>query len=233
VRREEWETAVVEACSRYGVAVPEGAVDRLWTHWLLVREENERQNLTRVPEEAGLRRHVLDSLTLLEWYDGQGTAVDIGSGAGYPGLALACLYPDAEWVLVEARRKRAAFLRHAVAVLGLKRVEVVAERAELAVGARREQCAWAVTRAVGDVGVSAELALPWVALGGWYLAMRGERGRTELAAAAEAVARLGGEVVTVRETAVEGEPRRVVGVIRKVRATPERYPRRGGALGRF
>jgi 16S rRNA (guanine527-N7)-methyltransferase len=135
---------------------------------------------------------------------------------------------------VEARAKRAEFLREAADRLGLKRVRVVAERAEVLGRSEREEYQFAVARAVGSLPLVTELTMPLLRVGGRLLAMRGPEGVREAEAAAGVVEALGGEIADhTRFELPKGHGRRVLVLVEKRRPTPTRYPRRGGALGRF
>lgn len=232
--RETWVEAIAAAGRQWGVPVDRDACGRILVHWNLVQEARDRMNLTSLAGEAALYRLVVDSLSALWAYRGEAPSVDIGSGAGYPGLVLAAVYPQAEWTLVEARAKRAAFLRDAVEALELRNVRVVAGRAEVLGREERERYRFAVVRAVGPLPLVMELALPLLEVGGRLLAMRGPEGTSEIVAAEGALAALGGAVTG--HDAFElprGHGRRVLLLVEKRWRTPERYPRRGGSLGRF
>lgn len=202
---------------------------------------NERINLTAVREPAGVvEKHILDSLgcaLVLNECLGRGGAggvrmVDVGSGAGLPGLVLGIYYGPAGWAvtLIEANGKKAVFLRHVVRMLGLDWVEVVQARAEeVAVdGRRRERYDVAVARAVAELPVLAELCLPLVTCGGLFLAMKGAGWQEELGEGG-VLRILGGELGrVVRYTLPYSGLERHLVVVRKVAATPEGFPRRSG-----
>jgi 16S rRNA (guanine527-N7)-methyltransferase len=157
--------------------------------------------------------------------------VDVGSGAGLPGLPLKILLPHIQLTLIESAAKKAAFLRHVVAALGLAGVEVLVLRAEDAgrIPALREACDLAVARAVAALPVLAEYALPFLRPGGLLVALRGRAAGEDAAAAQGAIATLGGALRQIRQVDLPGmdSPRHLV-VVEKVRPTPERFPRRAG-----
>jgi 16S rRNA (guanine527-N7)-methyltransferase len=174
-----------------------------------------------------------DCLVLLPWIGDARRLVDVGSGAGLPGLPLKLARPEIELSLIEANRGKAAFLVHAIATLGLDSVEVIADRAENAGRdpRYRESFDLAVARAVAPMAVLAELTLPLVRPGGRLLAMKtGAAG--ELEAAAAAIAALGGELSAVEAAPSASRDRGEVVVILKTRPTPDRYPRRPGIPAR-
>ena len=195
---------------------------------------NERFNLTAIRDLEEVRvKHFLDSLTCIQaMKDAPGKRiVDIGSGAGFPGLVLKIVYPGVQLTLVDSVGKKIDFCRHIVRKLGLEQVETLQERAEN-IGqslAYREQYDWAVARAVADLAVLAEYLLPLVRIGGRMLAMKGENGPAESHAAEHALQLLGGHLRQLLPVTLPGvaEERYLV-IVDKVAATPSRYPRRVG-----
>jgi 16S rRNA (guanine527-N7)-methyltransferase len=195
---------------------------------------NTRFNLTAIrdPQEIHVK-HFLDSLTcLLAVRDASiGRLVDIGTGAGLPGIPIKIVYPKMQLTLVESVGKKAEFCRHVVKVLDLPGVEVVQQRAEI-LGqdpTYREQYDWAVARAVAVLPVLAEYLLPLVRVGGSMLAMKGESGPAEAHSADRALRVLGGHLRQLVPVTLPGvaEERYLV-VIDKVAATPSGYPRKVG-----
>jgi 16S rRNA (guanine527-N7)-methyltransferase len=194
---------------------------------------NRRVNLTAIVdyEEVQLK-HFLDSLTVALLIDESCRLLDVGTGAGFPGVPLKIVFPDIAVTLVESVKKKAAFLDHLVDCLGLDGVEVVAERAEtLAHDERyRERFDVAVSRGVADLAVLAELTLPFCVVGGLFIAMKKGDIDNEVSFALRAVELLGGRLKEVRPVELAefaGEARSLV-IIEKVSSTPPRYPRRPG-----
>lgn len=195
---------------------------------------NTRFNLTAIrdPQEIHIK-HFLDSLTCLVALrdPSVGRLIDIGTGAGFPGIPIKIVYPKMQLTLVESVGKKAEFCRHVVKILDLQGVEVVQERAE-ALGQDpkyREQYDWAVARAVAVLPVLAEYLLPLVRVGGSMLAMKGESGPVEAHTAEHAIKMLGGHLRQLFPVTLPGvaEERYLV-VIDKVAATPFAYPRKVG-----
>jgi 16S rRNA (guanine527-N7)-methyltransferase len=189
---------------------------------------NSRVNLTAITQPAAIDRlHFADSLAcLLEPIDAGAAVLDVGAGAGFPGLPMKIARPDLRLTLLEATGKKARFLEHLVAALSLDGVTVAAERAETF--AEREAFDVVVARALAAMPALLELTLPFCRVGGVVLALKkGARLSAELAAAGRALAILGGQLVEPRAYELEGEPRRLV-VVRKVSPTPAGYPRRPG-----
>jgi 16S rRNA (guanine527-N7)-methyltransferase len=197
-----------------------------------LRAWNERVNLTAItdPDEI-ITRHFLDSLRCaLSWGEAPASLIDIGAGAGFPGLPLKILRPTLQLTLVESIAKKAAFLRHIVNRLDLPNVTVLVDRAEV-VGqdpAQRQHYDVVVARAVADLRVLAEYCLPFCRIGGCFLAPKGAQIGAELAAAEPAIATLGGRVAAVEPVELPGvEPRSLI-VIEKIGNTPPQYPRGPG-----
>jgi len=195
---------------------------------------NQRFNLTAVRNLEEIRiKHFLDSLTcLLAMRENTGRRiVDVGSGAGFPGLVLKIACPALQVTLVESVGKKVEFCRHVIQKLGLEDVEVIQDRVENLghMPAHREQYDWAVARAVAAMPVLAEYLLPLVRVGGSMLAMKGESGPAEAQAAEPAMTVLGGHLRQLLPVILPGvaEERYLV-IVNKVAATPEKYPRRVG-----
>jgi 16S rRNA (guanine527-N7)-methyltransferase len=195
---------------------------------------NSRFNLTAIdhPEKFKVK-HFLDSLTCLLAMRGTPIerVVDVGTGAGFPGIPLKIACPRMRLTLVESVGKKANFCRHAVKTLQLAEVEVVQERAETAglLPEHRERYDWATARAVAGMPVLVEYLLPLVRVGGKALAMKGENGPAEAQASEKALRLLGGHLQQIIPVTLPGvEEQRYLIVIEKQAATPDQYPRRVG-----
>jgi len=198
---------------------------------------NQCFNLTAITDREGvLVRHFLDSLSCLKVLPGAELAagarvIDVGAGAGFPGLPLKLVCPEMRLTLLEATGKKVTFLEHMVHALGLTGVEMVHGRAE-ELGrdpAHREQYDWALARAVAKMPTLAEYLLPLVRVGGAMLAQKGEDAAAEVHGADNAIVTLGGRVRRLVPVELRGlaETRYLV-VVDKTAATPEKYPRRAG-----
>jgi 16S rRNA (guanine527-N7)-methyltransferase len=197
-------------------------------------EWNQRVNLTAIVDYEGVQvRHFLDSLTVAPLIgDHPLRLIDIGSGAGFPGIPLKIACPGVELTLVESVNKKAAFLRHLIARLNLEGVELVAGRAEtLAHEERyRESYDIALSRGVASLATLAELSLPFCAIGGRFIAMKKGDIGDEVASSERAIEMLGGKLAEVRLVELDefrGERRWLV-LVDKLEPTPDKYPRRPG-----
>ena len=199
---------------------------------------NQHMNLTAIDQPEKIRvKHFLDSLTCVQVMRDTPVvrAIDVGSGAGFPGIPLKIIYPSMRLTLVESVGKKATFCQHIVDTLGLKGVEVLHERVEVIgkTDQHRQIYDWALARAVAVMPVLMEYLLPLVRIGGFALAMKGESAPAETHEADYAIQVLGGhlrQLVPVTLPSVEDE--RYLVVIDKVAATPEKYPRRVGLPGK-
>jgi 16S rRNA (guanine527-N7)-methyltransferase len=200
----------------------------------LLVEWNERISLTAIREPRQIRiRHFLDSLTcatVMGPLDGS-SLIDIGTGAGFPGIPLKIAFPDLRLTLVDSVVKKAHFLELIAMELGLKEVTVIADRAEaLGQDTRyRETFDWAAARAVADLRVLVELLLPLVCVGGRVLAQKGESAPDEVASAGSAISALGGGRVSLSAVSLpETDKTHYLITVPKVHPTDKRYPRRAG-----
>ena len=197
-------------------------------------EWNSRMNLTAINTPQGIRsKHFLDSLscTCVMQDRPSERVIDVGTGAGFPGLPLKIINPGMRLTLVESVGKKASFLRHIVDVLKLEGVEVLQERAETVghMAQHREKYDWSIARAVAIMPVLAEYLLPLAKVGGAMLAMKGESGPAEAQSAEKAFRLLGGHLQKIAPVQLPGvaEERYLV-VVEKIAATPQTYPRRVG-----
>ena len=190
-------------------------------------KQNEVMNLTGITEDAPVAKlHLLDSLTVLSCADLEGKSIiDVGCGAGFPGVPVAIASPNAKVTLLDSLAKRMNWLEVAVPALGVKNAEFVTARAEEAVVTRRESYDYATSRAVARLNILLELTAPYVKVGGAVLAMKGAAAKEELDEAKSAISKLGLKLEAVREFPVDGTSHAVI-VLRKVSPTPAKYPRR-------
>lgn len=197
-------------------------------------EWNQKFNLTAIRDPEGIRtKHFLDSLTcMLAWRDRPpGRLIDIGTGAGFPGIPLKIMMPNMHLTLVESVGKKLDFCCHVVKLLGLENVKCVQARAEELGLSRdyREKYDWAVARAVANLPVLAEYLLPLVKVGGGMLAQKGETGPAEAHKAERAIHVLGGRIKQLIPVLLPGvTEERFLVVIDKISTTPPGYPRRVG-----
>ena len=209
-----------------GVTIPEGADEKLCRFGCELVEQNKVMNLTAITEpEAVAKLHLLDCLTVLKCADLSGKRlIDVGCGAGFPGVPLKIGCPGLELTLLDSLGKRMNWLEATLPKLGIDATYVTA-RAEEAVTDRREQYDFATSRAVARLNILLELTAPYVKVGGKVLAMKGAAAREELAEAGNAIRKLGLKLEEVKEFPMDGTTHAVI-VLRKVSPTPPQFPRR-------
>ena len=228
------EEKLAEGAKTLGISLPEGATNLYRAYFDALSEANRRFNLTAIEgEDEAAALHFLDSIALLTCADlHEKTVIDVGTGGGLPGLALKIAEPTLDLTLLDATEKKVAFLEALTVGLGIP-CRCLAGRAE-ELGRdpeNREQYDIAVARAVAELRILAELCLPFVRVGGQFLAMKAEDSDEEIREAGSAVEKLGGRLADVREYAIPGtDILRRVAVVEKIAPTPERYPRRWAAI---
>ena len=209
-----------------GLELTEERVDRLCAFGHAVVKQNEVMNLTAITEDTAVAKlHLLDSLTVLSVADVKGkTLIDVGCGAGFPGVPTAIACPEAKVTLLDSLGKRMNWLETVLPQLGVS-ARCITARAEEAVGEYRENFDFATSRAVARLNILLELTAPYVRVGGAVLALKGSAAREELEEAKGAVKKLGLKVEEIRDFDFDGATHSVI-VLRKVSHTPPQYPRR-------
>ena len=226
---------LIEGAAAMGIAMTERQAEQFDAYHEMLVEANARMNLTRVPEDPAeaVDRNYLDCIApLAGGFPATNAAVDVGSGAGFPGIPLAIMLPDTRFTLVDALGKRVDFLRAVINRLGLNaealhlRAEDAARRDDL-----REGFDLAVARAVAPMNVLCEYLLPLVRVGGAMLALKGPGLDEELAQAENALELLGGALEGVQPLAIPGRDwNHRAAWIAKTAPTPQKYPRRAGTV---
>ena len=211
---------------------PEAQTDRLVQGFAryeeLLTEWNGKMNLTAIKDGREITvKHFIDSLTpaLTGLVPETGTLADVGSGAGFPGVPLAMLFPELNALLVDSLGKRVRFLQELTAALGVAAECVHARAEELGHTSHREQCDVVTARAVASLSVLCEYCLPLAKVGGVFLAMKGPEVEEELESAGNALELLGGKVGKVYPFTLPDGSRRNVIAIEKTAPTPKNYPR--------
>ena len=229
-----WNELRTAASALLGLDLDTEQLNQFASYTRLLLEWNRRMNLTGITEPGEIAvKHFLDSLTLLRiipQFDGL-RLIDVGTGAGFPGLVLAIVYPNSEWTLLDSTGKKLRFIEHVCEALHLHNVRTLHSRAEDAGRNKRHREAYdaVVARAVTRMPALMEYTLPLCKLGGQVIAMKGSSAYEETASAANAIDTLGGELFTIDEVWLPSHdnPRYLV-VIDKVDPTPKPYPRQAG-----
>jgi 16S rRNA (guanine527-N7)-methyltransferase len=227
------ETLARDAQALFNIQLTGRQVTALNTYEKELLEWNRKFNLTAIRDSESIRtKHFLDSFScVLAWKVPPNFLVDVGTGAGFPGIPLKILYPNLKLTLVESVGKKAMFCEHVVRLLGLEQVEMVHARAE-ELGQNphhREKYDWAVARAVANLNVLSEYLIPLVRIGGGMLAQKGESGPAEAQSSEVAMKLLGGKLKQLIPVNLPGvADDRYLVVVEKVAATPPKYPRKPG-----
>ena len=229
------EKLVREAQELFNVRIPGSQMVALITYEKELMEWNQKFNLTAIRDVESIRtKHFLDSFScVLAWNaNPPNNLIDVGTGAGFPGIPLKILYPNLKLTLVESVGKKANFCQHIVDALSLENVTVIQARAE-DIGQdanHREKYDWSVARAVANLNVLSEFLLPLLKIGGTMLAQKGESAPAEAQSAEGALSMLGGtlrELIQVNLPGVTGD--RYLVLVDKTAETPPEYPRKAGS----
>ena len=219
-------TTLLAGLPRLGLSLNEETADTLCAFGTAVVEQNKVMNLTAITEPDQVAKlHLLDSLSLLAVKDLKGKRmIDVGCGAGFPGVPVKIACPEVELTLLDSLGKRMNWLETILPQLGVE-ANCVTARAEEAVAQVRESYDIATSRAVARLNVLLELTAPFVKVGGYVLAMKGTAAMEELEEAKKAIKTLGLKLEEVREFPVDGTAHTVI-VLKKVAPTPAKFPRR-------
>lgn len=219
------------------VTIDEGMAEQLKLYGNLLIEWNEKINLTAITEpKEVVFKHFLDCLLFFKYIDVPENAavIDVGTGAGFPGVVLKIARPDIKLVLLDSLNKRITFLNDVIEKLGLENTRAVHFRAEE--GAQkaeyREQFDIATARAVASLNVLSEYCLPFVKTGGVFVSLKGPQASTEIELAKRAVSLLGGETSTLFTEKIEQIGERSIIKIKKISQTPPRYPRNSAKISK-
>lgn len=224
----------------FDLILEEEKKEKLIKYYELLVEWNEKINLTAITEfDEVLKKHFLDSLSFVKVLDLLGKRkslndwkmIDVGTGAGFPGIPLKILYDEAEITLLDSLNKRIHFLDETIHVLDLKKITTVHGRAEdlAKPGQLREKFDFCVSRAVANLSVLSEYCIPFVKKGGCFVAYKSDKTEEEMKNAKKAIAILGGEIADCMEFLLPGtDMKRTLIVIKKVKNTNIRYPRKAG-----
>ena len=223
-------------CDEYGLSVSEACIQRLDRFAALLMQKNERVNLTAIkdPEEIA-QKHLLDSLLVFKYavfFEGA-RVIDVGCGAGFPSFPMLLAREDLHITFLDSTAKKLAFIHESLEEFGLQATVLHARAEEEArKSVSRETYDFAVARAVANLRSLAELTLPFVKTGGYFLALKGKEGEEELAQAETAIQTLGGEVHNCSAFSLPDGSKRTIIIIKKISQTPPKYPRASTAISK-
>lgn len=217
-----------------GIKLSKKQISQFLKYYELLVEWNGFMNLTAITEyDEAMKKHFVDSLALIKAYDvsKEASVIDVGTGAGFPGLALKIAYPNLKITLLDSLNKRINFLNEVIIQLGLSGIEAIHGRAEdfAKPGKLREKFDLCVSRAVANLSTLSEYCLPYVKVGGEFISYKSEKMEEEMNAAKNAIHVLGGKIQRCEEFYLpDSDIYRNLVVIKKVKETPKKYPRKAG-----
>lgn len=226
---------ILQATENFKFKFNEIQITQLETYYNLLVEWNEKMNLTAITDAQGVAvKHFADSVSVLNYVDFpyNSSIIDVGTGAGFPGVVLKIARPDIKLTLLDSLNKRLVFLQNVLGEINLS-ADLIHSRAED--GGRdknlRESFDYAVSRAVANMNVLSEYCLPYVHVGGSFLAFKGRGAESEISAAKSAIKTLGGKIAETYNFALpfDGGEREIV-QIQKIAETPNKYPRNAGKI---
>ena len=223
-----------EGAKRLNIDLTEKQQNQFLTYASLLREWNQKMNLTAITDNEGIvQKHFLDSLTVFMTGKVGKKVIDVGTGAGFPGLVMKIINPEMELTLLDSLNKRITFLNAVCQQLEFYDVVCIHSRAED--GARkqafREQFDTVVSRAVANLTLLSELCLPYLKMGGYFLALKGPMAQEELDHAKRAIFILGGQIEAVQNVEIPfTDLRHNIVIIKKIKKTPIKYPRKPGII---
>lgn len=227
---------MAECCKDVNQNFDENQYNKFETYKCLLQEWNEKINLTAITDDEGIyKKHFIDSLKIFksEELSEAKTIIDVGTGAGFPGIPVAIMKSDLQVTLLDSLNKRINFLDTVCSSLKLDNVKTIHSRAED--GARRKDLREifdiATSRAVANMSVLAEYTLPYVRVGGYLIALKGPAVEEEIQASKNAIATLGGKLEKILQVDIEGtDLKHNLVIVKKVKCTPAIYPRKAGTI---
>lgn len=231
--KEKMEAFAAE-CEALGISLSEKQLDQFLTYYHMLIEKNKVMNLTAITEfEEVLQKHFLDSLSVVKAYglSGRESMIDIGTGAGFPGIPLKIAFPEMKIILLDSLNKRLVFLNEVIEELGLENIETIHGRAEDFGKDQkyREQFDLCLSRAVANLSTLSELCLPFVKRGGYFISYKSGQVDEEVQDAKRAIQLLGGKNTRLEKFALpNSDISRSFVVISKAISTPDNFPRKPG-----
>ena len=226
----KFNNSLIEKANSIGIEISQKQAEQFYKYMELLLEWNEKMNLTAITEpEEVILKHFIDSLTIIPYLKEADTVLDIGTGAGFPGIPLKILEENKKFTLLDSLNKRIIFLQTVINEIELKNIQAIHGRAEEFVSKEREVYDIVTSRAVARLNVLLEYMLPFVKIGGRCICMKSFEIEEELKEAKKAIEILGGEIEKIDEiTLPNTDIKRKIVVIKKVKNTPSKYPRKAG-----
>lgn len=230
--KEEFSSKMQEYSNEMGILLGEKQINQFYIYMNLLLEWNKKINLTAItkPEEIILK-HFIDSMTIVNDIEKNASLIDVGTGAGFPGIPLKIIREDIEVTLLDSLNKRIVFLQEVIKQLSLMRIEAVHSRVEEFGKNKkyRESFDYATSRAVANLSTLSEYLIPLVKLEGCCISMKGSEIEEEVQQSKKAILLLGGKIEKIKKFQLpKSDIDRNVIIIRKVKSTPSKYPRKPG-----
>lgn len=225
------------SAEKMGIELSQNQFEKFDLYKKLLLEWNEKMNLTAITDDEGIAiKHFADSISVLPLIENKNASlIDVGTGAGFPGIPLKIANDGFKVTLLDSLNKRITFLEEVKKELGITNLECIHSRAED--GGRnadlREKFDYGVSRAVARLSVLSEYCMPFVAVGGYFISLKGPDAAEELTEAQKAISVLGGKVEKVVEITIpESDLKHCAVVIKKIKSTPKAYPRKAGTAAK-
>ena len=212
--------------NKKNITLTDKMIGQLTFYAEFLKEYNEKINLTAITEfEEVVDKHFYDSLLCVE-NELKGTLVDVGTGAGFPGVVLKIVFPELKVILLEPIQKRCVFLNELINKLDLKKIEVINQRGEDYSTSHREEYDYVTARAVSNLNNLIEVCGAMVKVGGFFICLRGKDGAEEIKSATTAIKTMGYETMEIYNKSLYDGSSRVIAYLKKVTKTDKKYPRK-------
>lgn len=227
---QEFSQKLQEKAKLINIELEENQIEKFYNYMNLLLEWNEKINLTAITEpNEVILKHFIDSITILKYIENNMKVVDVGTGAGFPGIPLNIVNNNANYTLVDSLNKRINFLNEVIEKVALKNINAVHSRIEDFAKNNKETFDIATSRAVASLNILLEYLLPLVKLGEICICMKGSNAKEEIESASKALEILGGKIEKVQEiTLPESDIVRNIIIVKKIKSTPNKYPRKAG-----
>lgn len=223
-----------EECKKINVNLEPEQIEQFYTYMQELIEWNNKINLTAIiePEEI-IKKHYIDCLSIIKYIKDDNKIIDVGTGAGFPGIPIKIANKSLNITLLDSLNKRISFLNEIITKLKLSNIETVHARAEEYVAnGKREKYDIAVSRAVANLPTLLEYLMPYVKVNGICICMKGPKAQAELEESKKAIEILGGRLEKIENIKIDENMDRNIIIIRKIKNTPNAYPRKAGKPGR-